>query len=79
MSSWSALTRDAARLPSAISPSMRLRRAEMMAISLPEKKPLPRSRTTMETAMKTGSDMAWSPTCYQTRPTGGRLAPALRL
>ena len=36
---------------------MRLRRAEMMAISLPEKKPLPRRSTTIEAAMKRGSDM----------------------
>ena len=79
MSSWSALTRDAARLPSAISPSMRLRRAEMMAISLPEKKPLPRSSTTMEAAMKRGSDMGLGSTCYQTGRHGRRLAPALSL
>ena len=36
---------------------MRLRRAEMMAISLPEKKPFPSSSSTIETAINRGSDM----------------------
>ncbi len=58
MLSWRAFTREAARLPSSMRPSMRLRRAEMIAISLPEKKPLPSSSTKIEAAMKRGSDMA---------------------
>ena len=57
MSSWRARTRPAARLPSSIRLSMRLRRAVMIAISLPEKKPFPRSSTRMEATMRTGSDM----------------------
>ncbi len=39
--SWSARTRWAARLPPAISASIRLLRAERIAISLPEKNPFP--------------------------------------
>ena len=57
MLSWSARTREAARLPSLARLSMRLRRAEMIAISLPEKKPFPSSSSTIEAAIQRGSDM----------------------
>jgi hypothetical protein len=56
---------------------MRLRRAEMIAISLPEKNPLPRRRRRIEAAMKTGSDMSAGRSSYQTGPPG--LRPRLAL
>jgi hypothetical protein len=61
MLSWRAFTREAARLPSSTRLSMRLRRAAMIAISLPEKKPFPSRRRTIEAAMKSGSDMTGDP------------------
>ena len=76
MLSWRAFTREAARLPSSMRPSMRLRRAEMIAISLPEKKPLPSSSRKIEAAMKRGSDMALERSCYQRKRPRRRLAPA---
>ena len=57
MLSWSSWTRLAARLPCSASRSILLRRAEMIAISLPEKRPLPSSITTMATTMTRGSVM----------------------
>ena len=47
MLSCSSRTRPAARLPCSASRSILLRRAEMIAISLPENKPLPSSITTI--------------------------------
>jgi len=57
MLSWRPLSRRAERLPCSISVSTRLRRAVMIAISLPEKNPFPSSNAKMEATMKTGSDM----------------------
>src|SRR5438552_7555692 len=54
MLSWRCLTRRAAPLPSAMSCSTRPRRMEMMAISLPEKKPFPSRHSTMATTSTTG-------------------------
>ncbi len=79
MLSWRPFTRAAARLPSSTRLSMRLRRAEMIAISLPEKNPLPSSRRTIEAAMKRGSDMAEGRLCYQRDRPRRRLAPARAL
>ena len=54
------------------------RRAEMIAISLPEKKPFPSSSRKIEAAMKRGSDMALERPCLPEakRPPRARLAPA---
>ena len=57
MLSCSSRTRWAARLPCSASRSMRLRREEMIAISLPEKNPLPSNRRTIATTSSRGSDM----------------------
>ena len=57
MLSWSSRTRCPARLPCSASRSIRLRRDEMIAISLPEKNPLPSNRITIATTMMRGSGM----------------------
>ena len=61
MSSWSALTRRAAREPSSIRASIRLRRAEITAISPPEKTPFPRRSITTAAAIRMGSFMVYEP------------------
>ena len=56
---WRSLTRFAARLPSATRASTLLRRAEMSAISLPEKKPFPSSNKKIATIRSVHSLMGW--------------------
>jgi hypothetical protein len=68
MSSWSAFTRAAARLPALAMPSIRLFRAVITAISLPEKNPFPSRRSTIDAAMKSGSDILEGTESYQRRP-----------
>src|SRR5262245_20935233 len=75
MLSWRYLPRRAPRLPSSISDSTRLRRAEMIAISLPEKKPLPSRQKRIAIATRTGSDM----TCLSIVPKRSPCQPSPRL
>ena len=76
MLSWRAFTREAARLPSSMRPSMRLRRAEMIAISLPEKKPLPEQQQEDRGGDEEGLGHGLERPCYQRKRPRRRLAPA---
>ena len=73
MLSCRAFTRPALRLPSAIRLSIRLRLTEMIAISLPEKNPFPSRRTTIDAAMKRGSDRVVKTSIVANRPPEGRV------